>query len=531
MKLTTPLPQPLPQECIKATKILRSFLTPARTGPDKVIPRHVLQNARGFALFTVMKAGFVFSARAGSGVVIAKLDDGSWSPPSAIGTAGMGFGGQAGAEITEFLIVLNSRAAVKSFMSAGSLTLGGNMSLALGPLGRNGEASGSLNTKGTVAAMYSYSKTKGLFGGVSLEGSVIVERQDANAIAYGSDVTAKQLLSGNFPMPHWADGLIQALRDATGEIPGWINDQRPASSPAGRPPTQYSFSGMGSTPSPFENTKRKKSLSISSPLGSWGRKKSTSTSDYFSPGGNDSFDYDRGFDDKYKSKNRSTSPDPTSYNAPYQPRNLMDDDSDDAWGDKPIQPRAQTTYRPPAAATNSYFPVHFDSDFVHSEPKGGSTSTSRNTQANDPFPDLNTSMNAFSFSSTQPPKLNTTMQERSWKDDVGQFSGPTPPLDSPPFGGSDGLSSPRSSLSHTSKPIRPLSARRGLTEPAPAGTTKAIALFDYLAKEPGDLSFHRGDVIYVVEKTETTNDWWRGRLAGEYNAEGIFPANFVSLDV
>jgi SH3 domain-containing YSC84-like protein 1 len=80
----------------------------------------------GFAIFTVFKAGFVFSARGGSGVVIAKLPDGSmhflsadyfprihrylvdWSAPSAIGTAGLGFGGQAGVEMTDFLIVLNS---------------------------------------------------------------------------------------------------------------------------------------------------------------------------------------------------------------------------------------------------------------------------------------------------------------------------------------------------------------------------------------------------------------------------------------
>lgn len=66
--------------------------------------------------------------------------------------------------MTEFLIVLNSQSALKSFMSAGSLTIGGNLSVAVGPLGRNGEFSGSLNTKGKVAAMYSYSKTKGLFG-------------------------------------------------------------------------------------------------------------------------------------------------------------------------------------------------------------------------------------------------------------------------------------------------------------------------------------------------------------------------------
>ena len=109
----------------------------------------------------------MFSARAGTGIVVARLDDGSFSAPSAIATTGIGFGAQAGAELTEFIIVLNSKSAVKSFMSAVSLTIGGNLSIAVGPLGRNAEGSGSINTKGKLAAMYSYSRTKGLFGGMS----------------------------------------------------------------------------------------------------------------------------------------------------------------------------------------------------------------------------------------------------------------------------------------------------------------------------------------------------------------------------
>jgi lipid-binding SYLF domain-containing protein len=61
-------------------------------------------------------------------VVVARLEDGTWSAPSAIGTGGMGFGGQIGAEITDFVIVLNTRAAVRSFMKEGNVTLGGNLS-------------------------------------------------------------------------------------------------------------------------------------------------------------------------------------------------------------------------------------------------------------------------------------------------------------------------------------------------------------------------------------------------------------------
>ncbi|KIR35290.1 hypothetical protein I307_01852 [Cryptococcus deuterogattii 99/473] len=103
--------------------------------------------------------------------------------------------------------------------------LSGNLSVAVGPLGRNAEGSGALNAKGQVAAMYSYSKTKGLFGGVSVEGSVILERQDANRLAYGGSPSSKQILSGMFDPPEWADVLIDQLEKSTG-MPGgqrWLS--------------------------------------------------------------------------------------------------------------------------------------------------------------------------------------------------------------------------------------------------------------------------------------------------------------------
>jgi SH3 domain-containing YSC84-like protein 1 len=181
-------------------------------------------------------------------------------------------------------------------MASGSLTFGGNLSIALGPLGRNGEASGTVNTNGRLAAMYvlsrpallysltsllnrySYSKTRGLFGGVSLEGSVIVERQDANAQAYDSPVTAKMLLGGMVDPPEWARPLIKTLEMCTGMPNGrpWINDL----STHGR---QYSFDGLGSggvspsagsvpsrTPSRASSFLRKKKKPSEFPPASWG---------------------------------------------------------------------------------------------------------------------------------------------------------------------------------------------------------------------------------------------------------------------
>lgn len=165
---------------------------------------------QGLAVITVLKAGFLGSGRLGSGIVVARLSDGSWSAPSAIATAGGGFGGQIGFELTDFVFILNDQAAVKAFSQAASVTLGGNVSIAAGPVGRNAEAAGAASLKG-VAGVFAYSKTKGLFAGVSLEGSVLIERRDANEKMYGGRITARQLLEGGVRPPPAADPLMRVL--------------------------------------------------------------------------------------------------------------------------------------------------------------------------------------------------------------------------------------------------------------------------------------------------------------------------------
>jgi len=114
----------------------------------------------GLAIFQVLKAGFVFSGKAGSGIVIARLPDGSWSAPSCIATGGLGWGLQIGADITDFVIVLNSEEAVKAFSMGGNVTIGGNISAAAGPIGTGGSVQASL---AHPAPMFSYSKSKGTF--------------------------------------------------------------------------------------------------------------------------------------------------------------------------------------------------------------------------------------------------------------------------------------------------------------------------------------------------------------------------------
>ncbi|KXT15830.1 hypothetical protein AC579_6268 [Pseudocercospora musae] len=209
--LNNPLPSSMRSECKKCARILASFIDPRQAfGPDKVIPPSILAHAKGLAILTVFKAGFLGSGRFGSGVVVARLADGTWSAPSAIGTVGGGFGGQIGFELTDFVFILNDAAAVKTFAQVGSLTLGGNVSIAAGPVGRNAEAAGAASLK-SISGIFAYSKTKGLFAGVSLEGSVLIERRDANEKMYNRKLTARELLAGNVPVPPQAEPLMRVL--------------------------------------------------------------------------------------------------------------------------------------------------------------------------------------------------------------------------------------------------------------------------------------------------------------------------------
>ncbi len=185
----------------QATAIIERF----RRMPERSIPPKVLRDARGLAIMTVFKAGFIFSGRGGTGVVIARTR-GGWSGPSAIGTAGAGFGLQAGAQVTEFVFVLNTPEAVRAFSRGGNIQLGADVSVAAGPAGRSAEAAVT-----PLAAVYAYSLSQGLFGGISVEGTVISAREEANRQYYGRYVTPGQILSGRVRPPAGAWRLRRAL--------------------------------------------------------------------------------------------------------------------------------------------------------------------------------------------------------------------------------------------------------------------------------------------------------------------------------
>lgn len=177
---------------------------------DKRIPIDLLHQAKGIAFLTVLKAGFIWTGKVGTGVVIAKLPDGRWSAPSAIGTVGMGFGMEGGGQLIEFMIILNSDLAVKSFMQKGQLSAGANLEFAAGPYGRAAGANANFSASG-VAPNYTYSHSKGLFGGVGLQGSAIAARNDINKKFYGRDITPTEILTGAVEQPAAASQLYDAI--------------------------------------------------------------------------------------------------------------------------------------------------------------------------------------------------------------------------------------------------------------------------------------------------------------------------------
>ncbi|KAF5191368.1 Sh3 domain-containing ysc84-like protein [Thalictrum thalictroides] len=164
--LNLPVGLSMEYEIYKSTNTLRNYFQVARLNPKKSIPLAVLKDAKGLAILTVAKVGMLLTYKIGTGLVVARRSDGSWSAPSAILSAGLGWGAQVGGELTDFIIVLHDYKAVKTFCSRLHFSLGAGCSAAAGPVGRALEADLRAGDRGS-GMCYTYSLSKGEITSVS----------------------------------------------------------------------------------------------------------------------------------------------------------------------------------------------------------------------------------------------------------------------------------------------------------------------------------------------------------------------------
>lgn len=191
------------------------------------VPSKLLRKAKGIAIITCAKGGLGFAGiEFGTGLVVARLEgsdnqqqrgnDVSWSAPSAICMGGFAWGALIGAQVSDHIFLLMTEEAVRLFSTQdASVQLGVDIGVAVGPMGRSAEAdlaASRSNGSMAMAPIYTYSLSKGLYAGVSMEGKVVLTRPRVNEKFYGMSVRAEELLNGSVPRPPAAQPLYDAIR-------------------------------------------------------------------------------------------------------------------------------------------------------------------------------------------------------------------------------------------------------------------------------------------------------------------------------
>ena len=182
----------------KQRKILRTaqmVLKEIQKSPDQNIPMNLISKAKAIIVFpTMFKGGFIVGARYGKGIASVRSSKlGEWGPPAFLYTTGASLGFQIGAEAVDLILLVMSQRGIEGLLSE-KFTLGGDIAISAGPVGRHAEASADVFMQGEI---YSYSRSKGIFGGVSVKGNVISSDIDANQAYYGKALTAESILISN----------------------------------------------------------------------------------------------------------------------------------------------------------------------------------------------------------------------------------------------------------------------------------------------------------------------------------------------
>ncbi len=186
--------------------------------PEQTVPPVLLARAYAVAVIpNVVKVGFGLGARRGKGILVVRGEDNSWSNPAFITLTGGSLGWQIGAQSTDIILVFKTREGVDG-ITKGKFTLGADASIAAGPVGRHTAIATDIQFK---AEVFSYSRSRGIFAGVALEGAGVTMDRVANAAFYGSSsITPEQIFAGSGnAVPAVANTFVQVLTAQTRRLP------------------------------------------------------------------------------------------------------------------------------------------------------------------------------------------------------------------------------------------------------------------------------------------------------------------------
>ncbi|TYT26228.1 ligand-binding protein SH3 [Luteimonas viscosa] len=230
-----------PEEDARAQNALR-VLTEVQAIPESAIPDKLLDEARAIVVIPdTLKVGLVLGGRRGHGLLSVKSPDGTWSSPSFVKITGGSIGFQAGVQSSDVVLVFRNDRSLESIVN-GKVTLGADAGVAAGPVGRNAAAA----TDGQLKAeIWSWSRARGLFAGVALDGAVLQIDNDANREVYGDNTTPRMIFEGRAQQPP-SDAVV-AFRDQLEEA---TSAARAARGTEGAPATTATASATAAATAP-----------------------------------------------------------------------------------------------------------------------------------------------------------------------------------------------------------------------------------------------------------------------------------------
>ncbi len=195
-------------------KAAGEVLTEIMGTPDKAIPQNLFQKAYCVVVVPGMKkGGFIVSAKYGKGYAACRKESGGWTGPAAMRVEGGGVGFQIGVSETDIVMLVMSKKGMDGIL-ASKFTLGGEVSAAAGPVGRDSTA----QTDATMRAdILSWSRSRGAFAGVSLQGGTLRQDEDADKVLYGEKVSSQDILKGKTPAPAGAEAFTAQLTQYGGD--------------------------------------------------------------------------------------------------------------------------------------------------------------------------------------------------------------------------------------------------------------------------------------------------------------------------